>query len=391
MLRGRGAVTIHAALLALAACAPTNDGIRVIQSNGPVYEVSARGGSPVKPAVQPAGRGTIILEGGGAYLDEASALTVAEAGPKPVICLIDTAAEGKGDPYRKFDAYDGVQMLTLNITPSTAADPQVIEALDRCTGYFFDGGNPDLLSKGLLVGTSDSRSLAVIRNRFERAGAVVAGTGTGAMIAGPITLCECNAKSSIKALTTGLLYQAPGYRFVDKVLVDTNFFTRGLIGRDLYALAKTGGMVSVGIDEGAAVVVPGDGGLWQVIGNSSVAFIQRGPKATAGRLKDFTISLLNAGDRFDPISGRVAVARTRKPQTLANDPAAGPLQVGGIFEPDGLRRLITQFAAGPNPTAQGYAETEGLVIGLGKRADTAVFSDGSSTSVMNLDIEVSHF
>jgi hypothetical protein len=65
----------------------------------------------------------MILEGGGSYLDEASALTVAYAGPKPVLCLIDTAAGGKGDPYRKFDAYDGVQMVTLDITPKTSADP----------------------------------------------------------------------------------------------------------------------------------------------------------------------------------------------------------------------------------------------------------------------------
>ncbi len=391
MARFYGAGTILAALLYLSGCAPTNDNIRIIQSNGPAYEVMARGGSVVKPAAQPAGRGTMILEGGGIYLDEASALTVAYAGPKPVLCLIDTAADGKGDPYRKFDAYDGVQMLTLDITPKTSDDPQVLEVLKRCTGYFFNGGNPELLSEGLLTAQGDSRALAVIRKRFEQDGAVVAGTSAGSMIVGPITLCECGPKSSVNALTTGTLYQAPGYKFVNGVLVDGHFFTRGLIGRNLYALAKTGEPVSVGIDEATAVIVPGDGGLWQVIGSGSVAFIQRGPAAAMGQLKGFTISVLNAGDRFDPLTGRMAMAPGRKAQAVASDPAAGPLKLDEIFEPDRMRQLITQFAAGPSPSAQGYAEGDGVVISLRKRADTAIYTDATSTSVMNLDIEISRF
>ena len=391
MTRSSYAATLIAALLFLAACTNGNDNVRFIQSGGPVFEVTARGGSPIKPVAQVAGRGVLVLEGGGSYLDAATDVIVAHAGPKPVLCLIDSAAGGKGDPYDRFDAYDGVDMLTLNITPDTADDPKVIEALNRCTGYYFNEGNPDLLSKGLLVGQSDSPALQVIRSRYDKAGAVVAGTAAGAMIAGPVTLCECSAKSSIAALTTGVLYQAPAFRFTGEVLIDAHFFTKGLIGRNLYALAKTGAPASVGIDETTAVVVPGDGGLWRIIGSSSVAFIQRGPGASVARLKGFTLSLLNAGDRFEPISGHVAIAPERKRQTPANDPAAGPLQMGGIFEPDSLRKLVNAFALSPNVMAQGYAEAEGLVITLRKRPDTMVYGEGSSLSVLNLDIEVARF
>jgi len=391
MTRTSPAATLIAALLFLAACASGNDNVRFIQSGGPVFEVNARGGSAIKPVAQVAGRGILILEGGGSYLDAASELIVAHAGPKPVLCLIDTAAGGKGDPYDRFDAYDGVEMLTLNITPDTADDPKVIEALNRCTGYYFNGGNPELLSKGLLVGKSDSPALQVIRSRYDKAGAVVAGTSAGAMIAGPVTLCECSAKSSIAALTTGVLYQAPAYHFVAGVLIDAHFFTKGLIGRNLYALAKTGATASVGIDETTAVVVPGDGGLWHVMGSSSVAFIQRGPGASIAKLKGFTLSLLNDGDRLEPLSGHVAIAPQRKQQTLANDPAAGPLQMGGIFDPDSMRKLINAFALSPNPVAQGYAEAEGLVITLRKRPDTAIYGEGASLSVLNLDVEATRF
>ncbi len=386
----RAAILI-AAFAFLAACAPSNDNIRVIESGGPVFDVKARGGSTIKPVAQAPGRGIMVLEGGGSYLDAATELTVAHAGAKPVLCLIDTAADGKGDPYDRFDAFDGVDMLTLNITSDTNDDPKVIEALQRCTGYYFNAGNPELLSKGLLIGGHDSPALAVIRQRHNNAGAVVAGTSAGAMIVGPITLCECSAKSSIGALTKGTLYQAPAFRFTDKVLIDDHFFAHGLIGRELYALAKTGLPASVGIDETTAVVVPGNGGLWQVIGASSVAFIQRGPNASTTRLKGFTLSLLNDGDHFDPLSGHVAMAIARKQQAMATDPAAGPLQMGGIFDADTFHKLIIAFAQAPNPVAQGYAETEGLVVTLRKRPDTMVFGDSGTLSVLNLDIDITHF
>ncbi len=395
MNRVFSAATLIAALLflgtVLGACAPTNDNVRVIQSGGPVFEVTARGGSTVKPTPQAKGRGIMVLEGGGSYLDAATELTVAHAGEKPVLCLIDTAADGKGDPYDRFDAFDGVDMLTLNITRDTNDDPKVLEALRRCTGYYFNGGNPELLSKGLLAGGHDSPALAIIRERHDNAGAVVAGTSAGAMIVGPVTLCECSSKSSIGALTTGTLYQAPAYRFTDNVLIDAHFFTHGLIGRELYALAKTGLPASVGIDETTAVVVPADGGLWQVIGSSGVAFIQRGPDASTTRLTGFTLSLLNAGDRFDPVSGHVAMATDRKQQAVVGDPTAGPLQMGGIFDPDTFHKLISAFAVAPNPVARGYAESEGLVITLRKRADTLVFGDAGTLSVLNLDIEITHY
>ncbi len=390
MPRSGGAAILIAALLLLPACS-SDDNIRIIQSSGPVYAVDSRGTQTVKPVALAAGRGPLVLESGGSYLDAATDLTVAYAGPKPVLCLIDTAADGKGDPYDRFDGYAGVHMLTLNITPETSNNPQVIEALDRCNGYYFNAGNPELLSKGLLLGQGDSHALAVIRRRHDTAGAAISGISAGAMIAGPVTLCECSSKSSIAALTKGVLYQAPAYRFVDHVIVDTHFFAKGLIGRNLYALARTGEAASVGIDDGAAVIVPGDGGLWQVIGSSSVAFIQRGPAATASHLQGFTISLLNAGDSFNPTSGHVAIAGTRKQQPLVSDPAAGPMQMGGIFEPDSLRQLIVDFAGKPNATAQGYAEAEGLVFELRKRPDTLVFSDDAGISVLNLDIAVTRF
>ena len=136
------------------------------------------------------------------------------------------------------------------------------------------------------------------------------------MIVGDLTLCDCGGESSVEALTQGTIFEAPGYVFVHGVLIDAHFFTRGLIGRHLYALADTKEPVGVGIDESTAVIVPGNGGLWRVIGQSSVALIRRGNAANVKHLEDFTLSLLNAGDSFDPVTGRIVVSPKRKPILL---------------------------------------------------------------------------
>src|SRR5262249_47717076 len=241
---------------AVAACDPTtNDDVRVIISSGPVYEVPARTAPAVKPIPQKPGRGTLILEGGGTSLDEASRLTVALAGVKPVLCLFDTTPKGGGDPYHKFDGIGRLKMLTINVTSNISEQASVIEALQGCTGYFFNSGDPIMLSNALRPNAQDSPALKIIRKRFELNGAVVAGTGIGAMMAGDLSLCDCGSESSVGALTQGTIFEAPGFVFVHGVLIDAHFFARGVIGRHLYALADTQEPVGVGIDETTAVIV----------------------------------------------------------------------------------------------------------------------------------------
>jgi cyanophycinase len=380
---------LTAALIGLAACnSPGDDELRVIVSNGPVYEVPARDAPPVRPVPQPKGHGTMILEGGGVYLEQASKLTVALAGPKPVLCLIDTAANGDGDPYLKFDGIGGFRMLTLNVPAANAQQARVIEALQSCTGYFFNGGNPLLLSSAFRPNAVDSPALRVIRERFSQEGAVVAGTSAGAMIVGDLTLCECGPDSSVDALTEGKLFEAPGYAFVHGVLIDAHFFTRGLLGRHLYALADTKEPVGVGIDESTAVIVPGDGELWTIIGDGSVALIRRGKLSRVGRLEDFTISLLNPGDRFDPVTGRIVVAPRRQPVTLSRDPGVPVVEAAAIFEADRVRSLILELARSPSLSAKGYDDSSGMIVELQKGDASTAFSDGKSTTVLDLSLSI---
>ncbi|MEA2778555.1 MAG: cyanophycinase [Rhodospirillaceae bacterium] len=382
------AVLAAVILFSGAASSQSNDKDPVIPAGGAVSELAASQMPAVTPIHRPTGRGTLVLEGGGPAVDAASELTVALAGPQPTLCLIDTATGGKGDPSVKFSKIGGVRMLTLDVTRGNAGDARIVEALQRCTGYYFDGGNPKLLSESFITRGGDSPALRVIRDRYEHAGAVVAGISAGAMIAGPITLCECDQKSSVAALTEGKLFMAPGFHFIEGMLIDAHFFTRGLIGRHLHGMAKTGAPIGIGIDEATAVVVPGNGELWQVIGLSSVALIRRGSPTAAGPLSGLEISMLNTGDRFNPRTGEVIVDKTRTPIRIGRDAAAGPLKMNDIFAPNRLREMIAAIVMASNTTAQGYSKAAGLMIELHKRPETAAYVNAGSITVLNLDLDV---
>ena len=57
----------------------------------------------------------------------------------------------------------------------------MVAALRDCTGFFFGGGAPQRLSETFRPRGHDTPALAAIRERFERHGAVVAGSSAGAM------------------------------------------------------------------------------------------------------------------------------------------------------------------------------------------------------------------
>ena len=303
-------------LLLLTACSG-NKSVGVIDAANVVYDVPARaGGDAVEPVALKPGRGSLVLHGGGRFGRDTAAVIVASAGPDPRLCLIDTADVEQGAIYSPFDGFAGVKLTVLDLERADVARPDVLAALKSCTGYFFGGGAPQRLSEVFRPNGRDSPALAVIRERFARDGTVVAGSSAGAMIVGPLTLCECGQKSSVLAVTQGELFKAPGFDFLAApILVDAHFFARGLLGRHMFALARDRIPVGVGIDEDTTIYVPGDGGPWRILGGRSVALVRLPKDATVDRLQNFGFSKLYAGDRFDPATGDVWVAENRTQAT----------------------------------------------------------------------------
>ncbi len=344
-----------------------------------------RAGGPVAGS----GRGTLVLEGGGRGAEGFERLVIEGAGPRPRLCLIATAMNGDGGEFARFGRPAGVTLVPLDIAEGNASDGATLDRLRGCTGFYFSGGDPRRLSEVFLPQGRPSPALAVIREAYQRRGAVVSGSSAGAMIVGRITLCECGADSSVQALLHDRQFEAPGFGLVEGVLIDAHFFARGLLGRHVWQLARGGFPAGVGIDEETAVVVPGDGGSWQVIGRRGVALIRAPAQARPGDLRGFTISLLAPGDRFDPASGAVQVAAGRRPiRSGRPDATASPLVDRSIFAPDRVRAVIRGMIEGGAEGAVGTAEDGRITVSFRRTGQTRGYADGTHTTALALGLGI---
>lgn len=382
----------HAAApaLALALLAATPTAVPAAGSlDGRFVEVPAHAGSVrVEPVPQHAGRGALILDGGGYGTPEVLRLIVAHTGPEPRLCLIDTALDGQGRPQVLFRDFAGLRVPVLNLDAAAAADPASEALLAECSGYFFNGGDPERLSAAFLPDGAPSAALAAIRRRHERDGALLSGSSAGAMIAGPVTLCECGSGSSLAALLEDRLFQAPGFALLEEVLVDTHFFARGLLGRHMYAMARNGLPYGLGVDEQAAVLVPPSDGLWEVAGRSAVALLEMPPAATERSLRDFRLSLLNPGDRFDPAAGRFLLAAGRRPVPLRAAAGATAIEAEDIFEEDRIRALLARLVEEPAAEATGFAGGGAIRVTFRKTAETEAFGGPDGYSILRLRVSI---
>ena len=354
----------------------------------PDYELpSLRPAIAVTPIPQRPGRGTLVLDGGG-YSNPATLSRIgAEAGLDPMLCLIDTALADGVDLRRLFRGYDGLRLRPVDIDATNADTPEAAELLRSCNGFFFGGGDPLRLSTALRPDGRESRALTAIRETFETTGAVLSGASAGAMIVGPITLCECGAGSSMSALKHGNLFQAPGFGLVDGVLVDAHFFARGLLGRHLFALARNAIPIGVGIDEETAVVVPGDDdSLWEVIGRRAVAVIER-PVTAVGDLRGFTISVLSPGDRFDPYRGTFALSPDKRP-AIATGGETGPITTDDIFAANRVLDILIRLAESPATEAMGTSLDGSVRLTFHETDATEIYTDGSRFSILGITVNV---
>lgn len=296
------------------------NGVRIIPARS--------SGIAVEPLPRISGRGELILHGGGRFGRGIGEAIVARAGPDPQLCLIDTADIDGFSIERLFAPFAQVELAILDLEADDVARPEVLALLDKCTAYFFGGGDPKRLSTVLRPGGVDSPALAVIRQHFEQDGALIAGASAGAMIAGPVTLCECGANSSVHAVLEGQLFKAPGFEFLSApVLIDAHFFARGLMGRHLFALARDKLPAGVGIDEDAAVLISSDQQTWRVLGRRAAALLYTPPEATMTKLEGFGLALLAPGDEFNPVTGKIVLHGNRR-QFTGDSLSAGIREAG---------------------------------------------------------------
>lgn len=198
-----------------------------------------------------------------------------------------------------------IEQLTVLHTRSreTANDPHFVRPLAEATGIWFIGGKQAWLADTYLGTASEQQIHAVLRR-----GGVVGGISAGAAVMSSVMIRTGETKPE-----TGR-----GFGLLPGTIVDQHFLARHRQQRLMGALADHPGMVGLGIDEGAAVMVQGR--RLKVLGNSDVVAC------------------------ISPSSGRSAKVETLKPGAQADLVALSRAATMPRRSPANLRHAITDAA-----------------------------------------------
>jgi len=205
-------------------------------------------------------RGTLVICGGGEISDDVMNEFVDAAGGEAARIVVITTATETADSddiedEMEFWRAQQLERLTVLHTRSreTANDPEFARPLTDATGVWFVGGNQAWLAD-TYVGTVCEQLIHGVMQR----GGVVGGISAGAAVMSSVMIRD-GAKSPEIGRGFGLL---PG------TVIDQHFLARNRQERLLGALASHPGLVGLGIDEGAALVVRGC--RLNVVGDSEV-------------------------------------------------------------------------------------------------------------------------
>lgn len=205
----------------------------------------------------------------------------------------------------------GAESVILNIDREQAQSRELDAVLTGFTGYWFLGGDQNLLASSLL----GTRALWTIERNYER-GAVVGGTSAGAAVM-TATMLTGERRTSTGRINDDPNAVAPrstevglGFGLLPGAIIDQHFSRRSRDNRLVSAVLDHPHLLGVGIDEETALIVRPDG-RWEVMGNGHVkiydarrAYVVNDDDATAGA-SGIRLHVLPRRSIFDPRLGRV--------------------------------------------------------------------------------------
>ena len=185
------------------------------------------------------------------------------------VAVITTASEEpeqRGKDYHKvFTTLGASKIKILNIVNRRQAnDKAIAKTLDDVDLIFLGGG--DQLRLTTIIG--GSKVLQAIQKRLQT-GVLIAGTSAGAAVFSDTMIYEGKSKEGLfkgKVLTTS------GFGFVENIVFDTHFLTRGRIGRLVQIVTTNPTCIGIGIGENSGVLLKGDGTI-EVVGTGHVIIV----------------------------------------------------------------------------------------------------------------------
>ena len=140
--------------------------------------------------------------------------------------------------------------------------PEYSERVRKADGVMFTGGNQLRLTT--ILGGTDF--LKIILNRYMNEDFVVAGTSAGAMAMSNTMIYQ---GSSTGALLKGEVKITTGLGFIQDVIIDSHFVTRGRFGRLAQAVASNPSCIGIGLGEDTGVVIK-EGNKMEAIGSGLI-------------------------------------------------------------------------------------------------------------------------
>ena len=266
--------------------------------------------------IEPNKRGTLIIVGGGdtPYTIQKRFIELAGGAGKARIAIFQMASTGDDEEADEVLAEFkllGAESVILNLDRSQAESEAMDVMLSGFTGYWFLGGDQNLLAASLL----GTRALRRIEYRYER-GAVVGGTSAGAsvmtatMLTGERRAASGRINEDPNAVAMRSTEVAFGFGLLPGAIVDQHFSRRSRDNRLVSAVLDHPQLLGVGIDEETALIVRPDG-RWEVLGNGHVKIYDARRAYIVNQAEDavgasgIRMHVLPRGSRFDPRLGRM--------------------------------------------------------------------------------------
>ena len=263
---------------------------------------------PSLRAQAPAPKGTLVIVGGGGMPREIlDAFLAAAGGRGGVVGIIPTSTSDPEGALREWKADlegAGLAFVALDVRRrEDASDPALLERAGRCTGFWFSGGDQNLVGDKV-VGTPLQ---ALILRRYAE-GAAVGGTSAGAAIMSKRMLTgeDRHGKEALSEFGPGAYRTREGMGFLpERVIVDQHFLRRSRENRLFSLVMDHPDHLGLGIDEATALVVKD--GRARVVGERAVmVFDPAGMRLGGGGFRDLRIHLLRAGQSLDLATRTVA-------------------------------------------------------------------------------------
>jgi cyanophycinase len=272
--------------------------------------------SSVEVHVEPHKRGTLMIVGGGdtPYTIQKRFVELAGGAGRARIAIFPMAKRADDEEAEEVLAdfkFLGADSVIVNINREQAQTGSTNALLTGFTGYWFLGGDQNLLAASLL----GTRALRTIEYRYEQ-GAVIGGTSAGAsvmtatMLTGQRRTASGRINEDPNAVALKSTEVALGFGLLPGAIVDQHFSRRSRDNRLVSAVLDHPQLLGVGIDEETALIVRPDG-RWEVLGNGHVkiydarrAYIVHQDEDAVGA-SGIRMHVLPRGSRFDPKLGRM--------------------------------------------------------------------------------------